>query len=53
MHISDKFPSVSAEEQGWWVGIATHDGDALTYKILTKHNKVIYQSAIRSALDPA
>jgi hypothetical protein len=28
-------------------------GDALTYKIRTKQNKVIYLSAIRSALDPA
>jgi hypothetical protein len=28
-------------------------GDALTYKILTKSNKVIYRPAIRSALDPA
>jgi hypothetical protein len=46
------FPSTSNEEQGWWVGIATHVGDAFTYKILTKQNKVIYRSAIRSALDP-
>jgi hypothetical protein len=50
---TDTFPSGSNEEQGWWVGIAMHVGDALTYKILTKHNKVIYRSAIRSALDPA
>jgi hypothetical protein len=50
---SDKFPSVSTEEQGWWVGVAIHVGDAFTYKILTKHNKVIYCSAIRSDLDPA
>jgi hypothetical protein len=50
---SDKFPSVSTEEQGWWVSVALHVGDALTYKILTKHNKVIYRSAIRFALDPA
>ncbi|MFA9289401.1 MAG: reverse transcriptase domain-containing protein, partial [Weeksellaceae bacterium] len=49
----DKFPSGPAEAQGWWVGIATNVGDALTYKILTKTNKVIYRSAIRSALDPA
>ena len=53
MLIPTRFPSGSNEEQGWWVGIATHVGDALTYKILTKHNKVIYRSAIRSALDPA
>jgi hypothetical protein len=50
---SDAFPSASNEEQGWWVGIAIHVGDALTYKVLTKNNKVIYRSAIRSALDPA
>jgi hypothetical protein len=50
---SDTFPSGSNEKQGWWVGIATNVGDALTYKILTKEMKVIYRSAIRSALDPA
>jgi hypothetical protein len=53
MHILTKFPSVSTEKQGWWVGVAIHVGDALTYKIPTKHNKVIYHSTIRSALDPA
>ena len=50
---SNSFPSESNEEQGWWVGVATHVGDELTYKILTKNNKIIYRSAIRSALDPA
>ena len=50
---STGFPSESNEEEGWWVGIATHVGDALTYKILTKTKKVIYRSAIRSALTPA
>jgi hypothetical protein len=50
---SDTFPSTSNEAQGWWVGIATHVGDALTYKILIKEHKVIYRSATRSALDPA
>jgi hypothetical protein len=39
---SDSFPSSSNEEQGWWVGIATHVGDALTYMILTKQNTVIF-----------
>jgi hypothetical protein len=29
---STTFPSTSNEEQGWWVGIATHVGDALTYQ---------------------
>jgi hypothetical protein len=33
---SDKFASASNEEQYWWVGISTHIGDALTYKIITK-----------------
>jgi hypothetical protein len=47
------YPSGSNEEQGWWVGIATSVGDALTYKILTKHKKIVYRSAICSALDPA
>ena len=50
---NDSFPSGSNEEQGWWVGIALNVGDALTYKILTKKKKIIYRSAIRSALDPA
>jgi hypothetical protein len=50
---NNTFPSASNEEQGWWVGVATHVGDALTYKILTKSHQVIYRSAIRSALDPA
>jgi hypothetical protein len=50
---SNTFPSSSNEKQGWWVGVATHVGDALTYKILTETHKVIYRSAIRSALDPA
>jgi hypothetical protein len=50
---TDTFPSASNKEKGWWVGIATHVGDALTYKILTKHHKAINRSAIRSALDPA
>jgi hypothetical protein len=49
---SNTFPSASNEEQGWWGGVTTHVGDALTYKILTKQNKVIYQSAIRLSLDP-
>ena len=50
---ADEFPSESNEEQGWWVGIATHVGDALTYTILTKKHKIIYRSAIRSALAPS
>jgi hypothetical protein len=50
---SNHFPSALNEEQGWWVGITLNVGDALTYKILTKHNKVLYRSAARSTLDPA
>jgi hypothetical protein len=50
---SDNFTSTSNEEQGWWVGIATHVTDALTYKVFTKHNKIMYRSALRSALDTA
>jgi hypothetical protein len=30
---SDTNPSASNEEQGWRVGVATHFGDELTYKI--------------------
>jgi hypothetical protein len=50
---SNTFPSAANEEQGWWVGVATHVGDALTYKIPTKQKKVIYRCAIWSALDPS
>ena len=49
----DGFPSQSNEELGHWVGVADHVGDALTFKILTPSNKVIYRSVIRSALDPS
>jgi hypothetical protein len=48
----DGFPSSSNEELGHWVGIATHIGDALTFKILSPKKKVIYRFIIRSALDP-
>jgi hypothetical protein len=43
---SKTFPSASNEEQGWWFGVVTHVGNALTCKILTKQNKIIYQSEI-------
>ena len=43
---NDEFPSGSNEEQGWWVWIATHVSDALTYKNLTKYHKVTYGPAI-------
>jgi hypothetical protein len=32
---SDTYPSALNEEKVWWVGVATHVGDELTYKILT------------------
>jgi hypothetical protein len=46
------YPSASNKEQGWWVGVATHVGDELAYKILTQKQRVIYRSAIRSAMYP-
>ena len=49
---SDTFPSASNEEQGWRVGIAMHVGDVLTYKVLTKQHKVIFRSALRTAMNP-
>jgi hypothetical protein len=49
----DTYPSASNEEQGWWVGVSTHVGDELTYKILTQKQWALYQSAICSAMDPA
>jgi len=49
----DNFPSASNEKQGWWVGVATHVGDFLTYKVLTQTNQIIYRSVLRSANDPA
>jgi hypothetical protein len=33
---SDTYTSASNEEQGWWVAVATHVGEELTYKILTQ-----------------
>jgi hypothetical protein len=49
---SNCFPSHHNEELGHWVGVATHVRDALTFKILSPHQKVIYRSIIWSALDP-
>jgi hypothetical protein len=49
---SDTYPSAWNEEQGWWVGVATHVGDELTYKILTQKQRLICRSAIRSAINP-
>jgi hypothetical protein len=50
---SDTYPLASNEEQGWCVGVATHVCDELTYIILTQKQRLIYRSAIRSAMDPA
>ena len=47
------FPSTSPEKTGRWVGVADHQGDALTYLILTDDtNQVLARSSVRSALDP-
>jgi hypothetical protein len=44
------FPSTNGEGFGRWVGVAEHQGDALTYLILTDDTKqVIARSAVRSA----
>ena len=44
------YPSKSRERIGYWVGVAEHVGDVLTYKILTKDTKkIIYVSEIHSA----
>jgi hypothetical protein len=44
------FPSTNGEGFGSWVGVAEHQGDALTYLILTDDTKqVIARSAVRSA----
>ena len=48
------FPSESRELPGHFVGIAEHVGHAMTYKVLTDDtSKVLYQSNLRSALDPS
>ena len=47
------FPSTSPEKTGRWVGVADHQGDALTYLILTDDtNQVLARSSVRSALHP-
>jgi hypothetical protein len=45
----ETFPK-SKEKPGYWVGVATNVGDALTYKILTDDTEqVIHRSIIRTA----
>jgi hypothetical protein len=47
------FPSESVEKTGRWVGIAEHQGDVLTYLVLTDDTlQVIARSNVRSALSP-
>jgi hypothetical protein len=47
-----QFPSGGTERLGRFVGISSHVGDALTYKVLTDDTrKVLHTSNIRSALD--
>ena len=46
-----QFPSESTERKGYWVGVAEHVGDELTYLVLTADTwKVIPHSKIRSAV---
>ena len=44
-----KFPTDSTEELGRFVGIAENVGNAMTFKILTKENKIIHRSVVRTA----
>jgi hypothetical protein len=47
------FPSDSVEKTGRWVGIAEHQGDVLTYLVLTDDTlQVIALSNVRSTLSP-
>jgi hypothetical protein len=45
----DSFPSNSNEELGDWVGVANNFGDALTFKLLTSIQKVVFWSVIQLA----
>ncbi|MFM8621767.1 MAG: reverse transcriptase domain-containing protein, partial [Holophagaceae bacterium] len=48
------FPSTSKEDFGYFVGISTHCGHAMTFKILTNDtNKIIHRSQVRPANDPS
>ena len=47
---TSSFPSTK-EKLGRFVGIAESMGDAMTYYVLTRENKVIARSVMRSALD--
>ena len=49
-HINAKFPHDSNEKIGRFVGVADNVGHALTYKILSDENTILYRSTIRSAI---
>ena len=47
-----RYPSKTPEQLGRWVGVASHQGDALTYLVLTDESKnVVSRSAVRSAVN--
>jgi len=48
------FPSDTKESFGYFVGLSTHCGHAMTFKVLTSDtNKIIQRSQVRPADDPA
>ena len=49
-HINAEFPHDSTEKIGRFMGVADHMGHALTYKILSNDNIILYRSVIRSAI---
>ena len=49
--ITTSFPD-SKERIGWWIGVAEHTGDALTYKILTANHRILLRSVICPTEDP-
>ena len=47
-HVNSEFPSDSTKKLGRFVGASDTVGHALTYKILSNENKIIFRSRIRS-----
>ena len=47
--INADFPSDSSEKLGRFVGVADNVGHALTYKVLSTEEKIIFRSRLRSA----
>jgi hypothetical protein len=45
----DGFPSNPKEDFGHWVGVATNVGKALTFKLLTTNQKVIFRAVMPHA----